>query len=248
MDTIKIKNFRVVHLTILLVFLVSVFGCTSAEEKRAMRQNEITSLYNDYVEEVTSLANTEILSKCDSAIEKFPDLAIAHELKGLIFSEEGKLKPAWENYRKAVELAPFDADTLANAREVALLLNGTFIKVDENGKVQTVPFKQISLEEYGQCTEGVRFKVCLISLGIGEAVKKKILSESKTETYVFVDQNGNEIEDMEKMTFGISFEGNASASELDSWLIQQASTQPQATLGEVLWRFTAERLNYGRID
>jgi tetratricopeptide (TPR) repeat protein len=233
---------------VFFVFLISVFGCTSTEEKRAMRQNEITNLYNEYVEEVTTLSKEEILSKCDLAIEKFPDLAIAYELKGLIFWDEGELKPAWENYQKAVELAPFDADTLANAREVGLLLNGTFIRVDENGKVQTLSFKKISLEEYGQCTEGVRFKVCMISLGIGEAVKKKILSESKTETYVFVDQNGNEIEEMERMTFGISFEGNSSASELDNWLIQQTSTNPQSTLGEVLWRFTAERMNYGRID
>jgi hypothetical protein len=248
MNAIQIKNFRAVNLAVFFVFLLSVFGCTSTEEKRVMRQNEITNLYNQYVEEVAPLSKTEILSKCDLAIEKFPDLGIAYELKGLIFWEEGKLKPAWENYQKAVELTPFDADTLANAREVGLLLNGTFIRVDENGKVQTIPFNKISLEEYGQCTEGVRFKVCMVSLGIGEAVKKKILSESKTETYIFVDQDGNEIEDMEKMTFGISFEGNSSASELDSWLILQASTKPQSTLGEVLWRFTAERMNYGRID
>jgi hypothetical protein len=248
MNAMQIKNFRTVSLTLFLVFLASVYGCTSAEEKRAIRHDEITNLYNEYVDEVSLLSKTEILSKCDLAIEQFPDLAIAYELKGLIFYEEDKLKPAWENYKKAVKLAPFDADTLANAREVALLLNGTFVKVDENGKVKSIPFKKISLEEYEQCTEGVRFKLCMISLGIGKAVLGKILTESSTETYVFVDQNGNEIEGMERMTFGLNFEGSSSASELDSWLLQQASTKPNSTLGEVLWLFMAKRMNYGRIE
>jgi len=248
MNAKQIKNFRAVSLTVFLVFLTSVYGCTSAEEKRAIRQNEITNMYNEYVEEISSLSKTEILSKCDLAIEQSPDLSIAYELKGRIFYEEGKLKPAWENYNKAVKLAPNDADTLANAREVALLLNGTFVKVDENGNVTSIPFKEISLEEYEQCTEGVRFKLCMISLGIGEAVKGKILTESKTETYVFVDQNGNEIGDMGRMTFGLNFEGDSSASELDNWLLQQASTKPKSTLGKVLWLFTAQRMNYGRIE
>lgn len=50
------------------------------------------------------------------------------------------------------------------------------------------------------------------------------------------------------MKFGLSFEGNSSASELDSWLLREASAKPKSTLGEVLWRFTAERMSYGRIE
>lgn len=126
--------------------------------------------------------------------------------------------------------------------------NGTFIRVDENGKVELLPFRKISLEEYKQCAEGLRFQVCRIGLGIGAAVKRKILSENKTQTYVFVDQNGNEIEGMDKMTFGFKFEGNSSAADLDHWLIQEARSAPDSTLGDVLWRFTAEKLNYGRIN
>jgi tetratricopeptide (TPR) repeat protein len=179
------NNFQKICLSVFIVSLVSICGCTSAEEKRARCHDEIVTLYNEHIEEASTISNTEIMSKCDQAIEQFPDLAIAYELKGLLLWGEGKLKPAWENYRKALELAPFDEDTLANAREVASQLNGTLVNVDESGKVQTVPFKNISLDEYGQCTEEVRFNLCLIGLGIGEKVKRKVLAGSTTKTYVF---------------------------------------------------------------
>lgn len=247
MKSTKATTSRTVGLVVLVVVMACLIGCTSAEEKRARLQNEITQLYNDYIEDLTSLSEPEILSQCDEAIERYPDLAIAYELKGLVYWEEAKLEPAWENYQKAIELAPYDEDTLANAREVAMQWNGTFIRVDEDGKVALLPFRKISLDEYVQCPEGIRYQVCRIGLGIGAAVKRKILSENKTQTYVFVDQNGKEIEDMDKMTFGFTFEGNASASDLDHWLRQEARSAPDSTIGDVLWRFTAEKLNYGRI-
>lgn len=242
------RTLRTFGLAVLVAVMACVIGCTSAEEKRARMQSEITQLYNDYIEDLTSLSEPEILAKCDEAIEKFPELAIAYELKGLVYWEEAELEPAWENYHKALELTPFDEDTLANAREVAMQWNGTFIRVDDNGKLELLPFREIYLDEYKQCTEGLRFQVCRIGLGIGAAVKRKILSEHQTQTYVFVDRNGNEIEGMDKMTFGFSFAGNASAADLDHWLIQEARSTPDKTLGDVLWRFTAEKLNYGRIN
>ena len=75
MNAIQIKNFRAVNLTLLFVFLISVFGCTSTEENRAMRQNEITNLYNEYVDEVATLSKEEILSKCDLAFFLIEPLA-----------------------------------------------------------------------------------------------------------------------------------------------------------------------------
>lgn len=243
-----IKKYRLISFAVILTCMLFVCACTSAKKKQEMRKNAITLLYNDYIDGISTLSTAEIVSKCDQAIKDFPYLAIAYELKGMIYREEGELKPAWENYKKAVELSPYDEDTLASAREVALQLNGSFIRINEDTSIQLIPFKKVSLEEYTQGTDEWRFKLCTIALGLGKAATKKTIRESNNTTAVFVDQSGNEIKDMEKMTFGLSFEGNPSAAELDNWLIQKADTEPDSPLGKVLWRFMARKMNYGRVN
>ena len=230
-----LKNFKDV---VFLIVLVALFGCTSTEEKRAMCNDEIKGIYNDYIDEITSLSEAEITAICDQAIEKFPDLAIAYEMKGLVFQENNNLKMAWENYQKAVQFAPSDADTLANAQEVAFAFKGIWISVDESGNIQSVPFQDISLEEYAQCADGVRHLWCTVALNI---------RPNSRETTMFVDQSGKEIEDVPRMTFGMTYQFD-SPSELDRRLILKANADPELQLHKATFLITMGGASYERID
>jgi tetratricopeptide (TPR) repeat protein len=212
-----------------------IFGCTSAEEKCAMLGEEIKYLYNDFIDETSSFTESQILTQCDQAIEKCPNLAIAYEMKGLVQWENDNLKEALKNYKKAVELEPQNADILSDARQLAFNADGSYIDVDENGRITSTPFQKITLEEYAQCSDSVRMEWC-----------EYILSSrpENKQTTVLVDQNGDEIETME---FGMQYQME-SVTELDRQLLRRADAEPESILHKATFLISMNGAGYGRID
>ncbi|GAB6095511.1 hypothetical protein JCM14469_17630 [Desulfatiferula olefinivorans] len=215
-----------------------ISGCTSQEEKCARLHQEITGIYNDYVAETSTMSENQMMSACDAALETCPGLSIAYELKGLVHWEADRLNDAWTHYRKALELAPASEETLEDAQRVAFSAAGLHIEVGEDGRVQTRPFKDITLSDYAGCPDSVRRLWC-------EQCERRLsnLPEARSDT-VFVDQRGQEVGRME---FGMVYDV-AGADDIDRKLLLRSDANPDEALHHATFVVTATGASYRRID
>lgn len=210
-------------------------ACTSPEEKCAALEGTIIKMYNEYVDEISTLTEKQMLATCDQAIEKCPNLAIAHEMKGLLYWDADNLKEALKYYRKALELAPGNEDTLADARLLAFSADGTHVTIGEDGRLTSMPFQNITLAEYARCDSSIRLQWC------ESALNKRVANK---QTKVLVDQHGTVIE---KMEFGMKYQIN-SAVEIDQLLISRAGAAPEKVLHEATFLAVATGAGYGRTN
>lgn len=232
MNSLRLKT--VCLLSLFWGFLF-VSGCTSAQEKCLALREEVKGLYNDYVDEISALTKSQIMAHCDQVIEKCPALALAYELKGLIQWDNDNLKGAFRNYRKAVELEPGSRDTLDNAGMVAFLAEGVFISVGEDGRIASIPFPEITLGQYAECSDELRELWC-------EKSFNRLPRKRKTVT--LVDQSGNEVDTME---FGYTYRID-SAEDLDGILLRMAEEESGTLLHKATFLATMSGADYGRTD
>jgi hypothetical protein len=123
-------------------------------------RTELQSLYDDYWNETSKISDDAILLRCATALTTCPDLAIAHELAGLVHWENERMGEALEQYKKAVSLTPGDDELLGDAMTVAFETKGYYLYIDDDGKVRTAPFAKITVEQYAQIPSDIRLLWC----------------------------------------------------------------------------------------
>ena len=145
--------------TILLAVCFLFYSCSLVGQSCEDCSDELKKNYNNYIDKTTPLSEAEILTKCQAAKKKCPDLSIAYELEGLLHWENNRMDEALANYLKAVMLSPGDENVLADARSVAIAKD-LYLFGGETGIVVPGPFSGITLEQYLEYPKELRTQWC----------------------------------------------------------------------------------------
>ena len=83
-----------------------------------LEKNELEALAKHYLEKAQKNYDRRLINwalfDCEQALEYMPEMAEAHNLRGLLLDEMGKADEALIEYQEAVRLKPNFADAMAN--------------------------------------------------------------------------------------------------------------------------------------
>jgi len=136
-----------------------------------LEKYELEALTQQYLEKAQKRFDKGLIKwalvDCDRALENMPELAEAHNLRGLILDKMGKTDEALLEYQEAVRLNPGYADAIANLEDAESEYQHTHkIKFLKRNKSVILNFRLVFfVTGIGFIVQGVRFMILVLSNG-----------------------------------------------------------------------------------
>jgi len=136
-----------------------------------LEKDELEALARQHLEKAQKNLDRSFINRaltdCDRALEYMPDMAEAHDLRGLILDEMGRAAEALLEYQGAVRLNPGDTDAIANLEDAQAEYQHTPPKksVKRNKSVKLNFRLLFFVTGIGFAVQGLRFIVLVLSNG-----------------------------------------------------------------------------------
>lgn len=135
-----------------------------------LEKNELEALAQQYMEKAQKSFDRGLIKRalvnCDKVLENMPDMAEAHNLRGLILDEMGKGDEAFIEYQEAVRLMPNYGDAIANLEDAEAEYRITYQKkVKHKTRLKLNMRSLIIATIIGLVIQGALFLVLVVSKG-----------------------------------------------------------------------------------